>query len=114
MLSTVRIAHNCLIINVRGAALRLPFPMYVALNMVKMKACRNATSNSRVIINKESGMEAAIPAAEPPVLSPDLPRMKIRLTKDKITMCPAVMLAKRRRSKVNGLRNTPEFQSASG
>ena len=83
--------------------------MYVALSMVKMKACRNATSNSRVIMNSVSGMEAVTPMMEPLVLSPDLPRIKIRLTKDRITMWPAVMLATRRRSSVNGLRKSPRI-----
>ena len=48
-------------------------PIYVALSMVKINACKKATNNSRVIINKVNGIEAAAPATEPPMLVPALP-----------------------------------------
>ena len=87
-------------------------PIYVADNIVKMKACRNATSNSSVIMNKESGTEAMIPVIEPVIFLPASPNIKIRLTKLRITMWPAVMLAKRRNSRVNGFRKRPRISMA--
>jgi hypothetical protein len=68
--------------NFNGDAVLLqPFRYTLPLNMVKMKACKNATSNSSVIINRVSGIEATAPATEPPTLSPAFPKIKIRLTK---------------------------------
>ena len=84
-------------------------PMYVALNMVKMNACKNATSSSSVIMKRVKGMDAAAPATDPPMLVPALPRMKIRLTKLMITIWPAVILAKSRSNRVNGFKNTPRI-----
>ena len=79
--------------------------------MVKMNAWRNATKSSSVIMKSESGMAAAAPAIEPPTLVPALPNMKIKPTKHMITMCPAVMFAKSRSSKVKGLRNKPSIST---
>ena len=78
-------------------------PIYKADNKVKINACKNATSISKTFINAVNGTAINAPPNEPPMLSPALPKTKIKLTNVAITTCPAVILAKRRTSSVTGL-----------
>ena len=59
--------------------------------MVKMKACKNATSNSSTLMNNANGTATAAPPKPPPKFSPAFPNTKMRPTKLIIMICPAVI-----------------------
>ena len=67
--------------------------------MVKIKACKKATSNSNTLINKTNATETGAMAK--------LLKIKINDTKLNTIMCPAVMLANKRIIKAKGLENIP-------
>ena len=76
-----------------------------------MNACRKATSSSSAIMNSVSGMAVRAPVIVPEMLVPAPPKMKISPTKHRTTMWPAVMLAKRRNSRVKGFRKMPRIST---
>src|SRR5512135_286970 len=69
-------------------------PMNTDVSSAKIYACRKATSSSSSIMNRTNATEPAATA--------QLVKMKIRPSNDRITKCPAVMLANNRRHSANG------------
>ena len=73
--------------------------MKSADNIVKMKACKNATNNFNINKNNDIGIDSPLHAA--------LPNVKMIPVNDSMIICPAVMFANKRIIKANGFVKTP-------
>ena len=82
-------------------------PKYIAANNVNTYACKKATNNSKVIINKTNSPENIdTPYPAKGCISPNI---NIMLKKDNIIICPAVILANNLIINTRGFKKTPKI-----
>ncbi len=80
----------------------------MAERRVKTNACKKATkisNNPLKIANPTETIDTLYPAIAPPILA----KIKIRLIKERITICPAVIFANNLNINTNGFVNTPKI-----